>query len=114
LADWLIGAVAVYATLAFLGHPVRLTDAIVIESFLVLVRTTLFFVPADLGTQEGALTLACGAITGSPELGLALSAVRRARDIVWIAGGLGIGWAYSVRRAEYATAPAPQAADDAA
>ncbi len=114
-AEWVIGAFAVYIALAYLGHPVTVTEAIVIESFLVLIRSTLFFVPADLGTQEGALALVCGAITGSPELGLALSAVRRTRDIVWIAGGLGIGWIYSVRREEYlAAAAAPEAADDIA
>lgn len=95
--DWLIGAFAIYYALAYLDHPVSVANAIVIEAFLVLVRSTLFFVPADLGTQEGALVLITGGVTGSPELGLALSAIRRARDIVWIVWGLGIGWAHSAR-----------------
>lgn len=99
-ADWMIGAVAIYVALRFLGYPVPVTAAIVIESFLVLVRSTLFFVPADLGTQEAALALICGSITGSPELGVALSLIRRARDIVWICWGLAIGWAYHLTRAE--------------
>ena len=73
-------------------------DAMVIESFVILVRSTLFFVPADLGTQEGAQVLICGAITGSPALGLALAAIRRARDLLWIAWGLGIGSRYLLSR----------------
>jgi hypothetical protein len=99
-ADWFIGAFAIYYALRFLAYPVSPADAIVIEAFLVLVRSTLFFVPADLGTQEGALVLICGAVTGSTEVGLTLSAVRRTRDIVWICAGLAIGWAYHFTRAE--------------
>lgn len=103
-ADWVIGVFAIYFALGFLGHPVSFADAVVIEAFLVLVRSTLFFVPGDLGTQEAALALICGAIAGSPALGVALSAVRRARDIVWIIWGLGIGWALSVSPARLADA----------
>jgi len=56
------------------------------------VRSTFFFVPGDLGTQEAAHVLICTAVTGSAELGLALAAVRRGRDLLWIAWGLAIGW----------------------
>jgi len=102
--DWFIGTLAIYFPLRFLGHPVSAATAIVIESFLVLVRSTLFFVPADLGTQEGALVLICGAVAGSAELGVALSAIRRARDLIWIGVGLAIGWAYHLTREDLAQA----------
>lgn len=105
-AEWMLGAVAVEVALDFLGQPVSFTDAVVIEAFLVLVRSTLFFVPADLGTQEGALVLVCGAVTGSPAAGLALSAIRRVRDLLFILWGLGIGSAYSL----YGEVPAAPAA----
>jgi hypothetical protein len=70
---------------------------VIIEAFMLLVRTLFFFVPADIGTQEGALVIACSAITGSPSLGLALAAIRRARDLLFVAWGLGIGFWYSLR-----------------
>jgi uncharacterized protein (TIRG00374 family) len=109
-AEWMLGAVAVDLALDFLGRPVPFADAVVIESFLVLVRSTLFFVPADLGTQEGALVLICGAVAGSPASGLALSAIRRARDLLFMLWGLAIGSAYSLS-AE--TSPAPAAGREA-
>jgi uncharacterized protein (TIRG00374 family) len=106
-AEWMLGAFAVDLALDFLGSPVPFGDAVVIESFLVLVRSALFFVPADLGTQEGALVLVCGAVTGSPAAGLALAAIRRARDLLFILGGLAIGSAYSFS----SEVPATPAAD---
>jgi len=38
----------------------------------------------------------CGALFGSTALGLALAAIRRARDLVWIGAGLVIGSAFSM------------------
>jgi hypothetical protein len=40
--------------------------------------------------------LITGAVASSPELGLALAAIRRARDLIWIAWGLAIGSVYSI------------------
>ncbi len=90
--DWCSGALAVWIAMGLLGHPVGAGDALVIEAFVMLVRSTFFFVPGDLGTQEAAHVLICTAVTGSAELGLALAAVRRGRDLLWIAWGLAIGW----------------------
>lgn len=95
--EWAGNAVAVWLAVNAFGHPIGLDDAVVIEAFLALVRTTLFFVPGDLGTQEAAQVMICGAVTGSPETGLALAALRRARDLLWIAWGLAIGGGYSLR-----------------
>lgn len=94
--DWCSGALAVWIAMRLLGYPVGAADALVIEAFVMGVRSTFFFVPGDLGTQEVAHVLICTAVTGSPALGLALAAVRRARDLLWIAWGLGIGWRYSL------------------
>ena len=93
--DWVCEAGATYLAVNLLGFPIDFFDAMVIESFVILVRSTLFFVPADLGTQEGAQVLICGAITGSPAAGLALAAIRRSRDLLWIIWGLAIGSNYT-------------------
>jgi uncharacterized protein (TIRG00374 family) len=106
LIDWAAGAAATWAALNFHGFPIGVADAIVIESFVILVRSALFFVPADVGTQEGALLLICSAVTGSPTLAVALAAIRRARDIVWIAWGLAIGSRYSLKGRELLRAAA--------
>ncbi|MGH8467574.1 MAG: flippase-like domain-containing protein [Gammaproteobacteria bacterium] len=88
--NWLLGVVEVYALMQFLGYPVSFMDAWIIEAMAQLVRAGTSFIPASVGAQEGAIILACSAITGDPTLGFALSVIRRVREIVWIIGGLGL------------------------
>ena len=82
---WVVGAGEIWIAAWALGAPVTIWDAIILESTLQLVRGVAFIVPAALGVQEGAL-LGLGIAFGmGPEMGLALSLVRRVRDL-----GLGI------------------------
>jgi len=113
LLEWSTGTVAAWLAVNALGHPIGWADAMAIEAFVVLVRSSLFFVPADVGTQEGSLVLACGAVIGSPALGLALAAIRRGADLLWILWGLAVGSVYSFgsagadSEARAANGPAP-------
>lgn len=113
--SWMCGVVEVYLALSFLGHPVSFADAFILEAVTVLVVSALFFVPANLGTQEGAIVVICAALTGSPALGLALSVIRRFREIVWVLWGLYLGWFYAVDAKPVQAAPggAPEAATTA-
>jgi len=95
LINWLFGVVEVYVLMQFLGHPISFIDAWVIEAMAQLVRAGTSFIPASIGAQEGAIVLACSAITGDSTLGFALSVIRRVREIVWIIGGIGLWWLYS-------------------
>ena len=88
LVNWLLGVIEVYCTMYFLGHPVSLTDAWIIEAAAQLVRAGTFFIPASIGAQEGAFLLVGAAITGSPALGIATAITRRVREIIWVAWGL--------------------------
>ena len=96
--DWMSSALATFVAIRLLGIPIDFGDAIVIESFVVLVRSAFFFVPGDIGTQDAAQVLICSAVTGSAPVGLALAALRRVRDILFIGWGLGIGSYYSLSR----------------
>lgn len=89
-----IGAGAVYLALYLLGHPVGFVDAVVIEGWVLFVTAAFFFVPANIGTQEGALMVICAGLFDAPTLGLALAAIRRARDVVWICISLAFGLFY--------------------
>lgn len=95
--NWVVGAVEVYAAMAFLGHPVSFTDAWIVEAVVQLVRSAAFFIPINVGAQEGAFLVACVAITGSAELGVAVSVVRRFREILWMTAGAGMGAVWSAR-----------------
>jgi glycosyltransferase 2 family protein len=92
---WACGMLRTYTTMACLGRPIAWRDAWMIEAGLLLVRSVLFLVPGNLGTQEAALVMSSTAITGSSTLGLAMAIVRRACELAWVAVGLLVGWTFS-------------------
>jgi uncharacterized protein (TIRG00374 family) len=85
---WLLGAVQAYLILDGLGLPASLVAAIIIEALWSAVRFTTFFVPASLGTLEGANAAAFRAFGFSATAGLAFTLVRRASQAVWIGVGI--------------------------
>ncbi|NQV55094.1 MAG: flippase-like domain-containing protein [Rhodospirillales bacterium] len=87
-ANWLLGVGEIYVTLYFIGHPVSFWDAWIIEAVAQMVRSAVFFIPAAIGAQEGAIVLIGAALTGSPSAGLATALIRRIREIIWIGWGL--------------------------
>lgn len=91
LLNWMLGILEIYYAALFLGHPITMTDAWIVEAALQLVRTGAFFIPAGIGAQEGLLVLIFTAMTGVPTLGAAVAIVRRLREIVWIGWGLLLG-----------------------
>jgi putative membrane protein len=91
LAGWVVGAAEVWIVFAFMGHPVSIGEALVIESLLHAVRGAAFAIPGALGAQEGALVLLCAAFGIPPEQAIALSLVKRAADLVLGMPGL-LGW----------------------
>lgn len=81
LACWIASASEVWIALWFAGRPLPFGDAMVIESLVYAIRTTAFVVPNSVGVQEGAYILLGGAFGLSPEMALALSFLKRARDL---------------------------------
>jgi len=97
LANWMLGVVEIYYALVFLGNSVTWAEAWVIEAVAQMVRTGAFFIPAAIGVQEGAFLLVCGAITGSAPIGVAVSVIRRIREVIWIIWGFAIGALFSIK-----------------
>ena len=82
LLAWVVGAGETWVGLWFMGHQVTVAEALVIESMLHALRTVAFMVPWAAGVQEG-VYLVAGTLFGlSPQVGLGLSLLRRAREIV--------------------------------
>lgn len=97
LAAWIAGAGEVWLALRFMGYSIGPTEALVLESLAMAVRTAGFAVPAALGVQEGGY-LVIGALLGLPgEVALALSLVRRIGQIALGAPAL-ILWQMSEAR----------------
>lgn len=81
LAAWLLAAFEVWLALFFMGHEVSLARALALESVSQALASLGFFVPAALGVQEGAY-VAIGLALGVPlEVALALSLIKRLRQI---------------------------------
>ncbi|MGH8580005.1 MAG: lysylphosphatidylglycerol synthase domain-containing protein [Gammaproteobacteria bacterium] len=90
LFSWVAGAGEVWLTLYFIGQPVTMLEAIVIESLGRAVRSAAFGVPAGLGVQEGGYILICGAFALSPQTGLSVSLAKRVRELVVGVPGLAV------------------------
>jgi uncharacterized protein (TIRG00374 family) len=88
LAGWLASAGETWLVLRFLGAPVSVPTALVIEAFGTGVRFATFFVPAQIGVAEGGAVAACVALGLSAGTGLSLGLVRRVREAAWAGIGL--------------------------
>ena len=86
--DWNVGVVETFLILRFLGAPVSLPEAYVIEVLSVVIEGVLFFVPAKLGAQEGGKVVIFLALGLPPAQGLALGLIRRLRQLTWAVVGL--------------------------
>lgn len=79
---WALGAAEIWLALYFMDIPVTIADALLLESLILAVRAAAFFVPGAVGVQEGAFVL-LGAVIGiGPEVALALSLIKRVRELV--------------------------------
>jgi putative membrane protein len=81
LATWVFGACEIWVALRFAGAPLPFGSVMVIESLLYAIRSVAFVVPNAVGVQEGAYILLGTAFGLSPEMALALSLLKRARDL---------------------------------
>ena len=81
LLGMVVGSFENWLILRLLGHPVGIVDAIALEALTQAVRHAFFVVPAALGVQEGGLIL-LGAMIGLPaDISVALSLIKRLREI---------------------------------
>ncbi len=77
------GSIETWLALRWLGSPVTFGAAVALESLTMTVRNFIFLVPAGLGVQEASL-VGFGALLGiNGDLALALSLVKRMREILF-------------------------------
>jgi uncharacterized membrane protein YbhN (UPF0104 family) len=111
---WVAGAGEAWLALWLLDAPLGLREVLILESLAFALRSAAFAVPAAVGVQEGGY-VALGAIFGlGPEIGLALSLLKRAREVLLAVPAL-IAWKLieirAWRRRSLAIAASPQTAD---
>jgi putative membrane protein len=87
-AAWTAGSLEIYLVLNFLGLPVSLLTAVVLESFGAAVKFASFMIPGSIGALEGGNVAIFAAFGLGGGVGLSYTLVRRLREAVWVAGGM--------------------------
>ncbi len=82
LACWIGSAVEIWLALRFMGAALSFGAVLLIESLLYAIRSVAFAVPNAVGVQEGAYIVLGASFGLTPEIALALSLLKRARDAV--------------------------------
>jgi len=88
LVAWLVGTGEAAIALIMLGHRLPLLDVVAMEAFITALRAAAFVVPAALGVQEGAYIVIGAALGLPPEIALAVSLLKRGREILLGAPGV--------------------------
>ncbi len=79
---WLAGSVEVWLALRAIGSPATFSSALIFESVGQGIRSVLFFIPGALGVQEGGYMLVGGLIGVPADAALAISLIRRVRELI--------------------------------
>lgn len=85
---WLAGMIEVYLILKFLGVPIDITNAFIIEALFTVARSVASFIPGSLGGQEGGVLLVFMALSLTAQVGLSFCIIRRLREVIWVGAGL--------------------------
>jgi putative membrane protein len=97
LLAYILGIGETWMILTALGRPTALGEALVVESLGLAARSTGFAVPSGLGVQEAGFVLVGHMLGIPPEAAIALSMVKRARELLVGVPGL-ISWQWSEGR----------------
>ena len=81
LSAWILGGVGVWAGLWIAGRHMSLRTIMGVESLVYVVRTITFAAPMGLGVIEGGYVVVGHLFGLTPEFALALSLIKRVRDI---------------------------------
>jgi glycosyltransferase 2 family protein len=82
LAAWIASSGEAWIALHLMGANLGFGTVVAIESLLYAIRSVAFAVPNAVGVQEGAYLMLGAAFGLTPEVALALSLLKRARDLV--------------------------------
>ncbi len=87
---WIAATVQAWLALRLLGAPLNFRTVLVLESLLYAVRSFAVIIPIAVGLQEGAYVLIGAGFGLPPQTALALSLIKRARDLAIGLPALGV------------------------
>jgi putative membrane protein len=80
-AGWVASAISTWIALLLMGVPVHVTSVLAIESLICAARSIAFLVPNAIGVQEAAYAAIAPLFGIGSEVGLAISLLKRVRDV---------------------------------
>jgi glycosyltransferase 2 family protein len=98
LAAWIASGTLTWIAFRLMGAHVDFLSAVAVEAFVGAVRSAAVLVPNGLGVQEATYALLAPLLGVGPEFALAVSLLKRARDIVLAAPILLVSQAVEGRR----------------
>ncbi|MDE2181994.1 MAG: flippase-like domain-containing protein [Alphaproteobacteria bacterium] len=81
LTGWIASGIWIWLVMQLVGADVDVFSAIAIESLLGALRSATVFVPSAIGVQEAGYAALAPVFGMGPEIGLAVSLLKRARDV---------------------------------
>lgn len=81
LLSWIASGAGTWIAFRLIGAQVSLTGVIAVDSLVYAIRSIGFAVPNALGVQEAAYAVFAPLLGVGPEIGLAISLIKRGRDI---------------------------------
>lgn len=81
LIGWIVSAIGTWLTIRLIGGRIDIAGAIAVESILCALRSAAVVVPGALGVQEAGYVLMLPLFGLPPEMGLAVSLLKRGREI---------------------------------
>lgn len=99
LAGWITSGIWIWLVMRLVGAHVDVFSAIAIESLLGALRSATVFIPSAIGVQEAGYAAMAPVFGVGPEIGLAVSLLKRARDVAIGVPALLIWQAVEGRRA---------------
>lgn len=99
LLHWLFGSLEFYFILKFLGMDVSILQALMIDLGVVFFKAAGAFIPGQIGVEEYGNKIMLMAVgIPNPEIWISASVLRRARQLVWTAFGIGVYFLFFNKR----------------
>ena len=98
LAGWLYAGLLASMALSLIGEPIAFWRIVALESLIFALRSAAFVIPGAIGVQEAGYALLGPLVGLGPEAAVALSLIKRARDVTLGLPALVIWQALDLRR----------------
>jgi uncharacterized membrane protein YbhN (UPF0104 family) len=85
---WATATAEIYIIFKVLGYDVSWAQAFILQSMIQVIKTASFMIPSNIGALESGLAILSVHLGFTATAGIALSLVKRFRQLIWIIAGV--------------------------